>query len=142
MGVSRREKTGGGGKRHAVVTLLLAAGCGAGESTAPPPAPPPNTASGPLGAIVDSIRQAYGVPAMGGAIVTTQGLQAIGVAGYRRWGGTVPVALGDKWHLGSNLKAQTAAPPRGRSGRPPWRGARRTLQRCRGAPITTATSGS
>lgn len=109
MGGSRREKTAGGGKRHAVVTLLLLAACGGGESTAPPPAPPPSTASGPLGAIVDSVRQAHGVPALGGAIVTTQGLQAIGVAGYRRWGGSVPVTLSDKWHLGSNLKAQTAA---------------------------------
>lgn len=104
-----REKAGRSGTRHAVVALFLAVACGGSESTAPPPAPPPNTASGTLGTIVDSVRLAYGVPAMGGAIVTTSGLQAIGVAGYRRWGGSIPVTLADKWHLGSNLKAQTAA---------------------------------
>lgn len=60
-----------------------------------------------LAAIVDSVRNAFGLPAMGSAIVSTEGLVAIGVAGMRRFGGTVPVTESDKWHLGSNTKALT-----------------------------------
>ena len=60
-----------------------------------------------LTVIVDSVRNAFGLPAMGSAIVSTEGLVAIGVAGMRRFGGTVPVTESDKWHLGSNTKALT-----------------------------------
>ncbi|GAB1344549.1 hypothetical protein MASR1M101_36760 [Gemmatimonas sp.] len=60
-----------------------------------------------LAAIVDSMRNAFGLPAMGSAIVSTEGLVAIGVAGMRRFGGSVPVTENDKWHLGSNTKALT-----------------------------------
>jgi CubicO group peptidase (beta-lactamase class C family) len=97
------------GKTIRLAWLLLAAACGGDQPTVPPWEPPPSTASGELGSIVDSVRQAFGLPAMGGAIVTTAGLRNIGVAGVRRWNGTIAVTLGDKWHLGSNLKAQTAA---------------------------------
>lgn len=60
-----------------------------------------------LAAIVDSLRNAFGLPAVGSAIVSTEGLIAIGVAGTRRFGQNIPVTENDKWHLGSNTKALT-----------------------------------
>ncbi len=62
-----------------------------------------------LGRIVDSIRQAFGLPGMGGAIVTRDGgVVALGVGGIRRVGSAAAVTVNDKWHLGSNTKALTA----------------------------------
>jgi len=89
--------------------LLALAACSDGGGPASPAPPPSPVPSGVLGQIVDSVRKAFGLPAMGGAIVTTDGLQAVGVAGVRRYGGATAVTLADQWHLGSNLKAQTAA---------------------------------
>lgn len=60
-----------------------------------------------LSTIVDSIRQATGLPAMGGMIVSREGIVAQGVGGFRRIGGAQPVTINDKWHLGSNTKAIT-----------------------------------
>jgi CubicO group peptidase (beta-lactamase class C family) len=60
-----------------------------------------------LTAMVDSIDRAHGLPAMGGAIVTSRGLIGIGVAGDRRIGGP-PATVEDCWHIGSNMKAVTA----------------------------------
>jgi len=59
--------------------------------------------------IVDSVRRAFGLPAMGGAIVTGAGTQALAVAGTRRASGGPVVTVADKWHIGSNLKAVTSA---------------------------------
>lgn len=47
--------------------------------------------------------------ALGGAIVTAEGLAWQGVRGVRRSGNPDPVEAADKWHLGSNAKAMTAA---------------------------------
>ncbi len=59
--------------------------------------------------IVDSIRLAFNLPGMGGAIVTRDGgVVAIAVAGIRRVGSAPKVTLNDKWHIGSNTKAITA----------------------------------
>ncbi len=60
-----------------------------------------------LTALADSLDAAHGVPAIGGAIVTADGLIAFGVAGDRRIGGP-PVTADDQWHIGSNLKAVSA----------------------------------
>jgi len=61
-----------------------------------------------LSSIVDSVRLARNMPAMGGAIVTLDGgLVAIGAAGLRRVTGGNAVTTDDKWHLGSNTKAMT-----------------------------------
>jgi CubicO group peptidase (beta-lactamase class C family) len=61
-----------------------------------------------LATIVDSVRLAFNLPALGGAIVTrANGVTAIGVAGTRRFGASLPVTLNDKWHLGSNSKRFT-----------------------------------
>lgn len=61
-----------------------------------------------LDALLDSIRLARGLPALGGAIVTTEGIVAIGVAGVRRAGAATAVTVNDKWHLGSETKAMTS----------------------------------
>lgn len=59
--------------------------------------------------IVDSVRAAYGLPAMGGGIVTLNTPAfAIGVGGLRRDRIGLPVTKSDLWHLGSNSKALTA----------------------------------
>lgn len=57
-------------------------------------------------AMVEQIRASSGLPAMGAAIVTIDGLVGIGVSGERRIGGPA-VTLDDQWHIGSNLKAVT-----------------------------------
>lgn len=49
------------------------------------------------------------VPALGYAVVTPDGLAALEVAGLRVRGGEAVVSPADKWHLGSNTKAMTAA---------------------------------
>lgn len=62
-----------------------------------------------LGQIVDSIRAAFNLPALAGAIVTRSGgLVAIGAEGVRRWGGQAQVTVQDKWHLGSISKTFTS----------------------------------
>jgi len=55
------------------------------------------------------IIEKYGVPAIVGAIVTSKGIISVGAAGVRKSGTDVPVTLSDKWHLGSDTKAMTAA---------------------------------
>jgi CubicO group peptidase (beta-lactamase class C family) len=62
-----------------------------------------------LSSIVDSVRLAWKMPAMGAAIVTLEdGLVAIGAAGTRRATGGAAVTTDDLWHLGSNTKAVTS----------------------------------
>lgn len=62
----------------------------------------------PLQAQLETLRASAGIPALGGAIVTVDGLLWSGVTGLRRQGGAEPVTLSDRWHLGSNTKAMTA----------------------------------
>lgn len=47
--------------------------------------------------------------ALAGGAVTAQGLAWSGVRGARRAGGDDPATTDDRWHLGSNTKAMTAA---------------------------------
>ena len=65
-------------------------------------------ADDPLQTQLESLRASAGIPALGGAIVTVDGLLWSGVTGLRQQGGTTPVTLSDRWHLGSNTKAMTA----------------------------------
>ncbi len=58
--------------------------------------------------MLDAVRAEFGVPAVGGATVTTQGIKELGVSGIRKHGSTVAVEAGDCWHLGSDTKAMTA----------------------------------
>lgn len=73
-------------------------------------APAPGRAqTDPLTDSLEALRTSAGVPALGGAIVTVDGLAWSGVTGTRRRDGPDPVTLADRWHLGSNTKAMTAA---------------------------------
>jgi CubicO group peptidase (beta-lactamase class C family) len=80
---------GGRGAGHAVQKM------GAGEVT-------------DLSRILEPIRLKHGLPALGAAVVTGKGLEAIGVVGVRKAGTDVPATVEDKWHLGSDTKAMTA----------------------------------
>jgi len=54
------------------------------------------------------IRQKFGVPSMAAAVVTSEGVQFMGVVGVRKRDTQIPVALEDLWHLGSDTKAMTS----------------------------------
>ena len=58
--------------------------------------------------ILEPIRQEYKLPAIGAAIVDSNGLVAEGVVGVRKLGTQVPVQLNDLWSIGSCTKAMTA----------------------------------
>jgi CubicO group peptidase (beta-lactamase class C family) len=60
---------------------------------------------GSLQRIVDET----GTPGLAGAVVTRDGLSFLEAAGVRRQGQPDRVTVDDKWHLGSNTKAMTAA---------------------------------
>ena len=96
------------GKAVALCALTFLIGCGGSDVVSPAPPPPPPLP--PFTRIVDSVRGAYGLPAMAGAIVTRDGgLVEAAAAGVRRAGFSVPVTVDDRWHIGSNTKAMTAA---------------------------------
>lgn len=59
-------------------------------------------------AVLRPIREKHDLPAMAGAIVTGEGLEAIGADGVRERGKQVMVTIDDKWHLGSCTKSMTA----------------------------------
>lgn len=61
-----------------------------------------------LAPLLEPIRAKYHLPALAGAIFTTDGLKEIGATGIRKTGTNVPVTVNDLWHLGSNTKAMTA----------------------------------
>lgn len=58
---------------------------------------------------LDAVLAETGTPALGGVVVTDRGVAWLKVAGQRRLGAPDPVTLADRWHLGSNTKAMTAA---------------------------------
>lgn len=61
-----------------------------------------------LVARIETIRAEAGVPALGGALVTLDGLEGVWVTGTRRAGGEERVTAEDLWHLGSCTKSMTA----------------------------------
>ncbi len=63
---------------------------------------------GEIVALLERVRDQHRVPGIAGAIVTTEGVVKIGVAGVRKAGTTVAVTVNDEWHIGSNTKAMTA----------------------------------
>jgi CubicO group peptidase (beta-lactamase class C family) len=92
--------------RAATVAAIFAAlgACGGADATEPTQP----TAAERLSPIVDSIRVAFNMPAMGAAIVTLDsGVTVTAVAGTRRATGGAAVTTSDLWHLGSNTKATT-----------------------------------
>ena len=68
------------------------------------------TASPPedLRDLLEPIRKQHDLPALAGAVVTSKGLQAVGVAGVRKYGTDTAATVDDQFHLGSDTKAMTA----------------------------------
>jgi CubicO group peptidase (beta-lactamase class C family) len=61
-----------------------------------------------LAALLQPIRTAHGMPALGAAVLRDGQLVALGVDGIRRVGHPESVTVDDRWHLGSCTKAMTA----------------------------------
>lgn len=61
-----------------------------------------------LEAELEKIRQKHGLPALAGAVVTTEGLWTVAASGVRVAGREEKVTAGDLFHLGSCTKAMTA----------------------------------
>jgi CubicO group peptidase (beta-lactamase class C family) len=59
--------------------------------------------------VLEPVRVKHGVPALAGAVLTGDGLVAAGAVGVRKAGIEIPATSDDKWHLGSDTKAMTAA---------------------------------
>jgi CubicO group peptidase (beta-lactamase class C family) len=72
--------------------------------------------SGPVPAVGDPavterlipILRQHHLPAIAGAIVTSEGIESMGAVGVRKRGTDVAAGMDDRWHLGSNGKAMTA----------------------------------
>lgn len=61
-----------------------------------------------LDSLVEPIRAAGGIPALGLAVVRGVSVVGLGVTGHRQAGSMNPVRSGDHFHIGSNTKAMTA----------------------------------
>jgi CubicO group peptidase (beta-lactamase class C family) len=70
--------------------------------------PPRETGDAAIASLLEPIRNAYHLPALGAALVTSSGLSASAVSGVRKKGGAEPASIDDLWHLGSDTKAMTA----------------------------------
>lgn len=91
-------------------SIVTGLGCSSSE---PPDVKPydeidPATGYGDLSNYLEAYRQVYRFPAMAAAVVDTNGIVAIGVAGERRIGSEVEVTFEDQWHIGSSAKSMTA----------------------------------
>ena len=58
--------------------------------------------------LIEPIRQKHGVPALGVALMTSNGVVTSAVTGTRKAGTDVAATIDDRWHLGSDTKAMTA----------------------------------
>ena len=99
------------GLRHALVTGAVVLCVTAGDARAQTSAPRPAALDARRAAverILESARAASGVPSLAAAIVTRDGLWALGAVGSRRSDERVPVTPDDRYHLGSDTKAMTA----------------------------------
>jgi CubicO group peptidase (beta-lactamase class C family) len=79
--------------------VFLAAACARAEEASAPE---------DLGKLLGPVREQHGVPALGAALVTVDGLSAVGACGTRRAGKDEPATAADLWHLGSCTKSMTA----------------------------------
>lgn len=61
-----------------------------------------------INALLEPIRQKYDLPALAGAIVTSERTVALGAVGVRKYGSPEPVTTDDQFHLGSCTKSMTA----------------------------------
>jgi CubicO group peptidase (beta-lactamase class C family) len=83
--------------RAALATLALAPAFSASAASAPD-----------LGADLEPLRHKYALPALAAAVVKGGALAGAGVTGVRALGREERVAIGDRFHLGSDTKAMTA----------------------------------
>ena len=58
--------------------------------------------------ILEPVLRKHDLPAMAGAIVTSDGIVGVGAIGVRKYGDATPVTVNDEFHLGSDTKAMTA----------------------------------
>jgi CubicO group peptidase (beta-lactamase class C family) len=70
--------------------------------------PPPTVHDSPFATLLDSLRYAYNLPALAGAIVSDTAVIDAQAVGCRRYGGPANVTKNDQFHLGSDTKAITA----------------------------------
>jgi CubicO group peptidase (beta-lactamase class C family) len=61
-----------------------------------------------LASILETIRVKFHLPALAGAIFTTDGIVEMAAVGVRKAGTDIPVTVDDLWHLGSDGKVMTA----------------------------------
>lgn len=97
----------------AFAALVFVAAFAQADAPAKAPASPPATplatqAVDPIQQQIEAIRVKAKLPALGGAIVTTEGLEDAWVTGVRANGHAEEAELDDAWHLGSCTKAMTA----------------------------------
>ena len=70
--------------------------------------PPPTVHDSPLATVLDSMRYAYKLPALAGAIICDTSVLDAQAVGCRRYGGPANVTNNDQFHIGSDTKAITA----------------------------------
>ena len=87
--------------------FLTVTGCSGGSTNSSDGATvgtvPQNTSS-----LLEPIRAAYDLPALGGMVISKSEVIALGVTGVRKRGDKTPATVTDEWHLGSDTKAMTA----------------------------------
>jgi CubicO group peptidase (beta-lactamase class C family) len=70
--------------------------------------PPSTNEMRDLGDLLGPLRDELKLPGVAAAVVKDGRIFAAGVAGVRKWGTTIPVTIGDRFHLGSITKSATA----------------------------------
>ncbi len=70
---------------------------------------PPNSLQAKLTSLLDEKRAEFDVPALGAVVVADGKIVAYSAVGTRKYGEEIPVTIHDKFHIGSNTKAMTAA---------------------------------
>ncbi len=87
-----------------VLLSVISLSCGSPKQLTRAGASAPRDLSGIITPLLEKSR----LPALGAAVVTSDGLEAIGAVGLRSSMGTERVTIDDQWHIGSCTKAMTA----------------------------------
>ncbi|MCI0462993.1 MAG: beta-lactamase family protein [Gemmataceae bacterium] len=94
--------------RTGVGAAILALACGLPSSGSATVQDNPPTEKD-LKALLEPLRRKHDLPALAAAVVSGRGAVAVGAVGVRRRGKDTPVTAEDRFHLGSDTKAMTAA---------------------------------
>lgn len=94
---------------YLVMAALMSVGAASLDAMAQPRAQVARAHAGSLDAWIDSVRQAQNIPALAAIVFRADTVLARGIAGVRRSDAPAPVELSDRFQLGSNSKAITAA---------------------------------